>query len=157
MRIITIALCPIKGKAMMHWQKLMNKGNSYFNAKQWSRAECYYKSVYTQLEGRWEIDKESESLLMAWICACHNLGTLFEAKGEHERAIGYLVKAYQQAYNTSQNNNASDTLRYLAFNALNMTLRPIILFSKKHPTCENCITQLKRLQLTLDTEMNTIH
>lgn len=142
---------------MMHWQKLMNKGNSYFKAKQWDRAECYYKSVYSQLEGRWELGKKYESLLMAWICACHNLGTLFETTGDHERAIDYLVKAYQQAYYTSQKNTASDSLRYLAFNALNMTLRPIISFSKTHPTCENCIEQLNRLQLTLDTEMNTIH
>ena len=141
----------------MHWQRLMEKGNNYFEAQQWTKAECYHKSVYSQLEGRWEKSEELESLLMAWICACHNLATLFETKGEHERAIGYLVKAYQQAYNVSQNNNVTESLRYLAFNALNTTLAPIVMFSKKYPTCENCLAQLTKLQQTLEVNTGTVH
>ena len=141
----------------MHWQNLMNKGNSCFETQQWTKAECYYKSVYCQLEGLWGKSEELESLLMAWICACHNLATLFETQGECERAIGYLVLAYQQAYNISQNNNATSSLRHLAFNALNTTLKPIMMFSNKYPTCEHCLAQLKRLEQTLTAEMNTVH
>lgn len=87
----------------MHWQQLLLKGNDFFEAQQWYQAECYYKSAYSQLEGRWNKDESYESLLMAWICACHNLSTLFEKQGDLEHAIGYLIKAYQQAYFTSQN------------------------------------------------------
>ena len=157
MRTIIICLvCSLKDN-VMHWQQLMSKGNNYFETQQWGKAESYYKTVFSQLEGQWEVGKDNESLLMAWICACHNLASLFEAKGEYERSIGYLVRAYQQAYYISQNSFMESSLRYLAFNALKTTLDPIIIFSTKYPTCENCIEQLKRLEQTLDAKMKTIH
>ncbi|GHE78992.1 tetratricopeptide repeat protein [Thalassotalea profundi] len=141
----------------MHWQQLMSKGNNFFETQQWGKAESYYKSVFSQLEGQWERGKDNESLLMAWICSCHNLATLFETKGDYESAIGYLVQAYQQAYSISQNPNLTHSLRYLAFNALKTTLNPILIFSTKYPTCENCLEQLRRLQLTLEAEVYTVH
>ncbi len=141
----------------MNWQNLLTKGNRYFDEQQWIKAELYYKSAYSQLEGRWQYGKEHESLLMAWICTCHNLGTLFETKGDYESAIGYLLQAYQEAHRTSQNANASHSLRTLAFNALKTSLQAILLFSQKHPTCEHCIAQLERLQKTLDFEAHILH
>ncbi|XQW83722.1 hypothetical protein ACOYR1_11275 [Thalassotalea piscium] len=141
----------------MQWQELMVKGNNHFEEKQWNKAESYYMSVCSQLEGQWHKSNESESLLMAWICACHNLSTLYEAKGEYESAIQCLVRAYQQSYITSQNDQASNSLRYLAFNALKTTLNPILSFTKKYPTCEDCLIKLKRLQKILTSEINTVH
>ncbi|MGB2738971.1 MAG: tetratricopeptide repeat protein [Cognaticolwellia sp.] len=141
----------------MNWQNLLTKGNTYFDKQQWTKAELYYKSAFSQLEGRWESGEEHESLLMAWVCACHNLGTLFETQGDHERAIGYLLQAYQEAHRTSQNELASYSLRSLAFNALKTSLNAILSFTQKHPTCDHCLEKLERLQTTLNFEAQTLH
>ena len=141
----------------MNWQSLLKKGNNHFDEQQWTKAELYYKSAFSQLEGMWCKNQECESLLMAWICTCHNLGTLFESTGEYERSIEYYVKAYQETRSTSQNQQVSHSLRNLAFGALGMTLNPILIFAKKYPTCEHCIVELQRLKQTLDYETNIIH
>lgn len=141
----------------MHWQLLMKKGNGCFEEQQWTKAELYYKSAYSQLEGLWLQDVEYESLLTAWICACQNLATLFETQGEYDRSIGYLVKAYQVAFNTSQNSIASNSLRSLAFSALGTTLRGILHFTDKYPTCEHCLLQLNRLQQTIECQADIVH
>jgi hypothetical protein len=141
----------------MHWQGLMEKGNSCFEAQQWTKAELYYKSAFSQLEGRWQQSVEHESLLMAWICACHNLATLFETRGDYDRSIGYLVKAYQEAFRTSQNDMATYSLRNLAFGALGTTLNAIVHFTDKYPTCEHCIKQLTRLQQTVECQADVLH
>ncbi|WP_085297574.1 hypothetical protein [Cognaticolwellia mytili] len=141
----------------MHWQLLMKKGNRCFEEQQWIKAELYYKSAYSQLEGLWLQDGEYESLLMAWICACQNLAILFETQGEYDRSIGYLVKAYQEAFHTSQNHIASDSLRSLAFGALGATLKKILHFADKYPTCEDCLTKLYRLQQTIECQADVVH
>lgn len=141
----------------MNWQNLLMKGNTYFDNQQWIKAELYYKWAYSQLEGRWSKGEEHESLLMAWVCTCHNLGTLFETQGEHERAIGYLLQAYQEVHRTSQDENSSYSLRSLAFEALKTALQAIMSFTQKHPTCEHCLAQLQHLQKTLEFEANTLH
>jgi len=141
----------------MNWQNLLTKGNTYFDKQQWVKAELYYKSAYSQLAGRWDCGKKHESLLMAWVCACHNLGTLFETQGDHERAIGYLLQAYQEVHRTSQDESASDSLRTLAFTALKTTLQAIMFFTQKHPSCEHCLAQLEHLQKTTEFEVQTLH
>lgn len=141
----------------MHWQVLMEKGNYSYEAEQWTKAELYYKSAFSQLEGRWFHDKECESLLMAWICACQNLATLFEAQGEFQNSISYLVKAYQEAYRTSQNDDVSYSLRGLAFSALADRLEAILHFAKKYPTCEHCLQQLENLQQTIECQVDVVH
>ena len=141
----------------MHWQDLLRKGNNHYDEQQWTKAELYYKSAFSQLEGMWSKGEQHESLLMAWICTCHNLGTLFESIGEYEHSINYYVKAYQQARSTSQNTSESQSLRNLAFSALSMTLNPILIFAQKYPTCEHCIVELKQLKQTLDHDPTVIH
>lgn len=141
----------------MHWQHLMEKGNNSFENQQWRKAELYYKSAFSQLEGRWLQDFESESLLMAWICACHNLATLFETTAQYELSIGYLVKAYQEAFSVSQNDSASNSLRSLAFGALGTNLQAILSFANKYPTCEHCLQQLNHLQQTITCQSDVAH
>lgn len=141
----------------MHWQLLMKKGNRCFEQQQWTKSELYYKSAYSQLEGLWLKDAEYESLLMAWICACQNLATLFETRGEYDSSIGYLVKAYQEAFHVSQNNTVSYSLRGLAFGALSTTLNAILHFTDKYPTCEHCLARLHQLRETLECEADIVH
>jgi len=141
----------------MHWQHLLTKGNTCFDEQQWTKAELYYKSAFSQLEGRWDSGEEHEPLLMAWVCACHNLGTLFETQGDYERAIAYLLKAYQEAHRTSQNERASYSLRSLGFNALKTSLQAILSFTQKHPTCDHCLEQLERLQKTINFDAHILH
>ncbi len=141
----------------MNWQDLLKKGNNHFDEQQWTKAELYYKSAFSQLEGMWSRSEQHESLLMAWICTCHNLGTLFESTGEYQRSIGYFVQAYQETRRTSQNQSESQSLRNLAFGALSMTLNPILTFAQKYPTCEHCVVELQRLKQTLDYDTNVIH
>ena len=141
----------------MNWQNLLIKGNTYFDEQQWLKAELYYKSAYSQLEGQWDCGEEHEPLIMAWVCTCHNLGTLFETQGDHEKAIGYLLQAYQEVHRTSQDESATYSLRSLAFNALKTSLQAIMSFTQKYPTCEHCLKQLARLQQTLEFEAQTLH
>tara|TARA_R110000737_G_scaffold71823_2_gene100350 strand:- start:474 stop:929 length:456 start_codon:yes stop_codon:yes gene_type:complete len=144
-------------KLQMNWQHLLTAGNTYFDQQQWTKAELHYKSAFSQLAGRWDSGQEHEPLLMAWICTCHNLGTLFETQGDYDRAIGYLLQAYQEAHRISQNESARYSLRTLAFNALKTSLHAILSFTQKHPTCEHCLEQLQRLQKTIDYEAETLH
>lgn len=158
--MIMIIICSVMRRikdVVMHWQRLMEKGNNCFEAQQWTKAELYYKSAFSQLEGRWFQDVECEPLLMAWICACHNLATLFETQGEYERSIGYLVKAYQETFRTSQDDDASGSLRNSAFCALGKTLKAILHFANKYPTCEHCLKQLYRLQQTIECQADVVH
>lgn len=141
----------------MTWQHLLTTGNNYFEQQKWTKAELCYKSAFSQLAGRWHSGEEHEPLLMAWICTCHNLGTLFETQGDYQSAIGYLLQAYQEAYRISQNESARYSLRTLAFNGLKTSLQAILSFTKKHPTCEHCLEQIQGLQKTLAYEAETWH
>lgn len=157
MIMVIICVVGVFMEFVMHWQVLMEKGNCSFEAQHWTKAELYYKSAFSQLEGRWLQGEDSESLLMAWICACQNLATLFETQGEYQRSINYLVKAYQEAFTTSQKKAASSSLRSLAFEALGPSLRAILHFAQKYPTCEHCLKQLKNLQKTIECQVNIAH
>lgn len=141
----------------MHWQNLIKKGNDCYESQQWNKAELYYKSAYSQLEGRWQQSVEHESLLIAWMCACHNLSVLFETQGEYDRSIGYLVKSYQKVFHISQCCNVRSSLRGLAFGALAKALNEILHFANKYPTCEHCLLKLNRLQQTIECQVDVQH
>jgi len=141
----------------MQWQSMLRTGNSYFDEKQWLQAEYYYREAYGVLERQWNDAPLETELLMAWICACHNLSTLFEVQGELEVSLQYLKIPHLKLKELAACDTSSEDLKLIAFKALKFTLTPLLSFAKKYPICANCQKDLLTLQQQLAADAMTLH
>jgi hypothetical protein len=132
----------IQGIIMQHWQHLLIKGNDFYHKKHWIEAEEHYREAEEVLNTSWNLDRNDEGLLMAWICATHNLAALYERQNEHAVSLQYLLLAHKRVLKLAQIGQPDNVLKLIAIKALKITLTPIILFKKKHPICEDCMTAL---------------
>ncbi len=142
---------------MEPWQILLKNGNVSFDNEQWSQAEGYYQQAVSCLESLWLEDLENIKLLMAWISSFHNLSVLYEVQGKSQIALHYLLVPHQRMVQLSQDEYFSDDLHSIAMQALKVTLMPILAFSKKYPTCDNCQQSLRKIELMLEESQPVIH
>ena len=142
---------------MERWQFLLKSGNDYFDQGQWLKAEQYYQSAFNLLEDQWLYGSQYEDLLIAWICASHNLATLFETIGKLDASLQYLLVAHNKVQHISENEESSPSLQSLAFNAMKTTINPILLYTKKHPICDNCKQEWLQIDSIISCENMTKH
>lgn len=142
---------------MYQWQRLLHDGNECFDQNNWLQAEYYYKEAASYLDLLWSADIKNVELLMAWICVSHNLATLFEVQGDTKISLQYLLIPHQRMVELSQISQPCEDLRDIAFNALKTTFMPILLFTKKYPTCTNCQESLREFQTKIESSQAIIH
>lgn len=139
------------------WQSLLTNGNECFHDGRWLQAEYYYTEAYELLADAYHHHPYSSDILMAWICTCHNLSSLFEAQGEMEVALRYLKLPHEYLVNLADHEQSSEDVKLIAIKALSITVKPILAFSKKHPICDSCLNELTRLQSMLNDLNTTLH
>ena len=142
---------------MKVWERLLIKGNNNFNQSDMPFAEeCYHQAIQC-IEQEWLAPYTDSHLLMAWISAFHNLAELYERQGQTTRALHYLKIPHQRMAKLVDQADNSEKLTYIALCGLKMTLMPLIAFSKKYPTCDNCLTSLKRMAMSVNTHLPIMH
>ncbi len=60
------------------WQELLTIGNDFYKSNDWQQAEYHYELAFVLLLDMCQNAPADCDTLMAWICTCHNLSTLFE-------------------------------------------------------------------------------
>ena len=142
---------------MYQWQNLLTNGNECFNEQNWLQAEYYYKEAESHLDTLWSANNKDVDLLMAWICAVHNLATLFEVQGNNDVSLQYLLIPHHRMLKLSHNNQSCEDLKLIAMKALKFTFTPLMIFAKKHPMCADCENGLNEFQKRLDAEQSQLH
>lgn len=132
---------------MHEWQRLLLQGNMSFESEDWLTAEYCYQTAYDLLEDKWMSHLEDHELLMAWICACHNLSAVYESQGDLRVAVQYLLIPHTKVQDLVNNDRAPEALTALAIKAINTTMSPILAFMKTHPMCDDCKKELMSVSL----------
>lgn len=127
---------------MHEWQRLLLRGNMSFECQDWLTAEYCYQTAFDLLEDKWMSHQESHELLMAWICACHNLSAVYESQGDLTVAARYLLIPHTKVQGLANDIRAPRALSALAIKAINTTMSPILSFMKTHPMCDECKREL---------------
>ncbi|RYV01669.1 hypothetical protein SOPP22_14995 [Shewanella sp. OPT22] len=115
-----------------NWKQLLTSGNRYFYAQQLHEAEeCYLKS-FNELSMLYRQNPKCADTLMAWICNCHNLSTLYERQHKMAQSFEYL-KIPHDYLTKLYHCDESNTTRLIVIKALNLTWQSIVNFKNSHP------------------------
>jgi len=142
---------------MYPWQSLLDDGNNCFHKRNWRQAEYCYKEAAFHLDSLWAADTVNVQLLMAWICASHNLATLFEVQDNPDLSLQYLLLPHNRMLSICHSDDSSEDVKLIAQNALKTTFMPILMFSKRHPMCDTCQKSLTEFQANLEMHQQVIH
>ena len=124
------------------WQSLLKRGNDCFHEQQWSQAEFFYSEAYNSLGIAYRNNPLCSQTLIAWICACHNLSTLYESTEQLALALKFLTVPHEYLLNITQSLIEDEDIKLIAFKGLTLTFSPILMFAKKHPVCDSCLDSL---------------
>lgn len=127
---------------MNHWKELLLEGNKNYDKSKWFQAEQLYRIAEKGLDKFWHEDQTNIELLMAWVCAAHNLAAVYEKQGNIRISLQYLVFPHKRMLKLSQGEHNDNALTMAAIKALKITLTPIIEFRKKHILCQDCYNAL---------------
>ena len=142
---------------LSQWQSLLKLGNDCFYDKQWNQAEFFYSEAYDLLAFSYRNDPMSAETLMAWICACHNLSALYEAKEDLDLALKFLMVPHEYLIEVTESKIANEDIKLIAFNGLSLTLSPILTFAKKYPICDGCLEKFTSLKSLIEQQSQPIH
>ncbi len=142
---------------MHQWQNLLDDGNESFHKRNWRQAEYCYKEATSHLDTLWSANTKNVPLLMAWICAYHNLSTLFEVQDNPDLALQYLLIPHNRVLSICHSDDICDETKLIAENALKVTFMPILMFSKRHPMCDSCQQSLLEFKNNLEANQEIIH
>ncbi|WP_448549791.1 hypothetical protein [Thalassotalea fusca] len=144
-------------ESLNHWQSLLEKGNTCFAANQLLQAEFYYKEAVEFLEKAWRNDLTNVELLMAWICAAHNLSTLFEKQRDFDVSLQYLLLPHHRLLTIISDPECQEDIQLIAISAIKLTFKPIQAFSKRHPVCNECAQAITAFGEALNDQQPQLH
>lgn len=116
-----------------NWQALLIAGNDNYKANNWQEAERQYDLAFGLLTEECQRCPDSCEALMAWICTCHNLSSLFESQNKLPAAMRYLLLPHEHCKYIVSEHSATEEAKALAIQAMSITLPPIVEFSNNHP------------------------
>lgn len=116
-----------------NWQSLLIAGNDFYQSCKWQEAEEQYDLAFAILMEECQKSPTSCEVLMAWICTCHNLSSLFESQNKLPAAMRYLLLPHEHCKYIVAEHSASEEAKSLAIQAMSVTLPPIVEFSNNHP------------------------
>lgn len=141
----------------IQWQSLLTLGNNHFHNEQWDQAKFFYSEAYDLLFHFYQKEPLSSDLLMAWVCTCHNLSSLYETVGKLDLSLKFLMLPHDYLKNISESATSNDDMKLIAFKGMTLTLTPILLFAKKHPICDSCLSNFIQLKQRIDTDTSALH
>lgn len=127
----------------MSWQALIEEGHVAFSCNNWSESEDLYRQGLMLIEQMWLHDAEQFSVFMAWVSVLHNLSELYERQRRTDEALRYLLVPHDRMLALSCDVSFSTQFQQQVIKAMNVTLLPILAYSKRHPACEDCIRGLQ--------------
>lgn len=139
------------------WQSLLKLGNNCFIDNKWGKAEFFYSEAYDILACGYRNNPLSADILMAWICTCHNLASLYEALGDIDLSLKFLKVPYDYLLEISQSNIPDEDVKLIAFKGISLTIAPILMFAKKYPMCDDCKSKFGSLKKLIEQEQSSIH
>lgn len=139
------------------WQSLLKLGNECFHNKQWDQAKFFYSEAYDLLFHFYQKEPMSSDLLMAWVCTCHNLSSLYETIGQLDLSLKFLMLPHEYLKGMSESSTLNDDIQLIAFKGMTLTLTPILLFAKKYPLCDGCLSNLTNLKKLMEADLKAIH
>ncbi len=139
------------------WQSLLRLGNNCFHEQQWDQAQFFYSEAYDLLFHFYQKEPMSSDLLMAWVCTCHNLSSLYERVGQLDLSLTFLMLPHEYLKGMTESSILDDDVQLIALKGMSLTLSPIILFTKKYPLCEGCSLKLKSLQHLMKANFSIVH
>jgi hypothetical protein len=139
------------------WQSLLKSGNDSFYEKQWRLAEFYYSEAYDMLAYSYRNDPLSVDTLMAWVCTCHNLASLYESVGDLDLSLKFLKIPYEYLTEVSISKIPNDDVKSIAFKGLSLTITPLREFAKKYPMCDDCKDKLGAAAQVIEYEARHMH
>lgn len=139
------------------WQSLLTLGNECFHDKQLNQAENFYWQAYDLLSLACHEEPQSSDVLMAWICACHNLALLYETFGNLDLSLKFLMTPHEYLVAVSESKHSNDDIKFTAFKGMSLTLPPILLFTQNHKICDGCREQLPLLEKIIAQATSSIH
>lgn len=139
------------------WQELLTLGNDCYQNNQLRQCEFFYSEAYDILAYGYRNNPLSSDILMAWICTCHNLSTLYETMGDLDLSLKFLKVPYDYLVEISESDIPDEEVKLIAFKGISLTVTPILLFVKKHPMCEDCISKLGSLKKVIEQETALVH
>jgi hypothetical protein len=139
------------------WQSLLIQGNNCFNENQWQKAEYFYSEAYDLLAFGYRENPLCIETMMAWICSCHNLSSLYEKTNKLSLSLKFLTVPHDYLKKVSESEKADSDIKLLALKGLSLTLPPILEFSKSHPICDDCIEELANLKSVIGYAKRTMH
>ena len=139
------------------WQSLLELGNNCFQSKQWNQAEFFYSEAHDLLAFAYRNDPLSAEMLMAWVCSCHNLSSLYEAMGKMELSLRFLMVPHEYLREISASDMPNEDVKLIAFKGMSLTLPAILNFTKKYPMCDDCTLQFDSLKTLIEHQSVGIH
>lgn len=139
------------------WQSLVKLGNDCFHDQEWSQAEFFYSEAYDILAYGYRNNPLSAETLMAWVCTCHNLSSLYERINNVELSLKFLKVPYEYLKEISDSTIPDEDVKLIAFNGLSLTIPPLLNFAKKYPICDECREQLGSLGKIMEQQRRLAH
>ncbi|MDG1752466.1 MAG: hypothetical protein P8I03_12525 [Thalassotalea sp.] len=139
------------------WKSLLTHGNDCFNDNKWQKAENFYSEAYDLLSFGYRNNPKCIETMMAWICSCHNLSSLYEKTNKLTLSLKFLTVPHDYLKNISESDKANNDIKLLAIKGLSLTLPPIIAFSKNHPICDDCIEELSSMKSVIEHSKRQMH
>lgn len=115
------------------WQALITAGNDLYKESNWQEAERKYDLAFSLLTDECQQSPDNCEILMAWICTCHNLSSLFESQNKLPAAMRYLLLPHEHCKYIVAEHSSTEEAKSLAIQAMSVTLPPIVEFSNNHP------------------------
>lgn len=131
----------------MNWDSLLTAGKECYNQQDWLRAEYFTRKAEALLINGMTECGVQEEVLLAWICANHNLAAIFEQQGDTGVALQYLLQAHQLVVSLCEEVSDADMVN-LSLNALSITVNRLSVFREQHPVCKLCYTALADYERT---------
>ncbi|NKF52287.1 hypothetical protein G3R49_17140 [Shewanella sp. WXL01] len=139
------------------WQLLLIQGNEYFQNQQWQQAEQQYSEAFDLLAAQFDAQLGNGDIMMAWICTCHNLSSLYEAWGRQDDALRFLLAPHEHLRQLIETLDSSEQIRLTLMRGMSITIPAIQAFATKYPICEGCIALYPSLKTIVEQTKHVIH
>lgn len=139
------------------WQNLLHQGNAHFHNQEWSYAQLRYVEAYELLTCEFNQSPDNCELMMAWICASHNLSFLHETLGDADNALRFLLAPHEYLKQLIELPDTAEEMQVMFVRGMSLTINAIRLYAQKYPICDDCKALYPSLKAIVRTEQKQLH
>lgn len=106
-------------------------------------SELFYRGIIYHYEKKLKEQPKCISTLYYWIASYHELSLIYQHEGAMDLALKCLLIPHQSILDMAEQNHGDNEQKLIAMKVMKDTLAPLMQFTEKHPTGDNCLQQLK--------------